>query len=180
MAPGRYRFEGNGVRVTVTVPAGWEGGLVHVSKAPARELPDGANLGFRHPTSVILDPCAPEAGTRVIDPSVDDLATDELVGSLVSLPNVTAAQQADVTISGFNGTHISFVVDTEGIDCVMGLYGDGSFVRAADNGQRQDLWILDVGGTRLLIDAATYPETTAAVRAELEAMVDTLVIETTD
>ncbi len=177
LAPGRYSFDGNGVRVTVTVPAGWEGGAFSVSKAPARELPDGANLGFRQPTSVILDPCAPEAGARVIGPTVDDLATDELVASLASLPNVTAAPQADVTISGFDGTHISFVVDTEGIDCVMGLYGEGSFVRAAENGQRQDLWILDVAGTRLVIDAATYPETTAAVRAELEAMVDTLVIE---
>ena len=180
LAPGRYRYDGNGVRVTVTVPAGWEGGEFSVSKAPARELPDGANLGFRQPTSVILDPCAPESGARLIGPSVDDLMTDDLVTAISGLPNVTASPPGDVTISGFDGKHLSFVVDTEGIDCVMGFYGQGSFVRAADNGQRQDLWILDVAGTRLVIDAATYPETTPAVRAELQSMVDTLVIEPID
>lgn len=61
----------------------------------------------------------------------------------------------------------------------MALYGQGSFVRAAENGQHQDLWILDVDGTRFVIDAATFPETSAADRAELQTIVETLVIETT-
>jgi hypothetical protein len=104
---------------------------------------------------------------------------EDLVDGLADLPNVRAPTEADVTLSGFNGKHLSFVVDTEGIDCVMALYRQGSFVRAADNGQRQDLWILDVDGTRLVIDAATYPRTTPADRAELLAIVDSLVIEPT-
>ena len=50
----------------------------------------------------------------------------------------------------------------------------------AENGQRQDLWILDVAGTRLVIDATTFPETSAGDRAEMQAIVDTLLIEPTD
>jgi hypothetical protein len=98
---------------------------------------------------------------------------------LADLPNVTDATQADVTISGFSGKHVSFVVDTTGIDCVMGIYGQDAFVRGADDGQREDLWILDVAGTRLVIDAATYPETSTGDRAEMQSIVETLLIEPT-
>jgi hypothetical protein len=170
--PGRYTYDGDGLRVIVTVPAGWEGGSVSVGTGT--ELPDGANLGLRQPTHVFGDPCAPESSTKTLGPSVADLAA-----ALADLPYVTSSPPADVTISGFSGTHLSFVVDTTGIDCVMGLYAQDSFIRAADNGQRQDLWILDVAGTRLVIDTATYPDTSADVRAELQAMVDTLLIEPT-
>jgi hypothetical protein len=174
LAPGRHAYEGEGVRVVLTVPAGWEGGQFNIAKAPARELPDGTNVMFRQPTSVFADPCAPELSAEPIGPTVDDLAA-----ALADLPNVTDVTQADATISGFGGTHVSFVVDTTGIDCVMGIYGQDSFVRAADNGQREDLWILDVAGTRLVIDAATYPETSPEDRAEMQTIVDTLLIEPT-
>jgi hypothetical protein len=170
--PGRYAYDGDGLRVIVTVPAGWEGGSFFVGTGT--ELPDGASLGFRQPTHVFGDPCAPESSTKTVGPAVADLVT-----ALADLPYVTPSPPADVTISGYSGTHLRFVVDTTGIDCVMGLYGQDSFIRAADNGQRQDLWILDVAGTRLVIDAATYPDTSADVRAELQAMVDTLLIEPT-
>lgn len=175
LAPGRYVYAGDGVRVILTVPEGWEGGEFSVSEAPARELPDGANVGFRQPSTVFTDPCAPERGATTVGSTVDDL-----VDALADLPNVTNSAQAEVSISGFSGTHHTFVVDTAGIDCVMALYGQGSFIRAAENGQHQDLWILDVDGTRLVIDAATYPRTTAADRAELQAIVDSLLIETTN
>jgi hypothetical protein len=170
--PGRYLYQGDGVRVIVTVPAGWEGGAFHVAHAPGRELPDGANLSFRQPSTVFSDPCAPESNAQVLGPTVDDL-----VDALADLPNVTASPPADVTISGFSGTHLEFVVDTQGIECVMGIYGQEPFIRAADHGQHQDLWILDVAGTRLVIDTATYPETSADVRAEVQGMVHTLLIE---
>ena len=60
LAPGRHAYQGEGVRVVLTVPAGWEGGEFNIAKAPARELPDGTNVMFRQPTSVFADPCAPE------------------------------------------------------------------------------------------------------------------------
>ena len=174
LAPGRHAYDGEGVRVVLTVPEGWEGGPFNISRAPSRELPDGTNILFRQPTSVFADPCAPETSRESIGPTVDDLAP-----ALADLPNVTDATQADVTISGFSGKHVSFVVDTTGIDCVMGIYGQDAFVRGADNGQREDLWILDVAGTRLVIDAATYPETSTGDRTEMQSIVETLLIEPT-
>ena len=174
LAPGRHAYEGEGVRVVLTVPAGWEGGQFNIAKSPARELPDGTIVMFRQPTLVFADPCAPELSADSIGATVDDLAA-----ALADLPNVTGATQTDTTISDFSGKHVSFVVDTTGIDCVMGIYGQDSFVRAAENGQRQDLWILDVAGTRLVIDATTFPETPAGDRAEMQAIVDTLLIEPT-
>jgi hypothetical protein len=172
LAQGRYAYDGQGVRVIMTLPEGWEGiGASGIGKAPF-ELPDGVNVGFQQPAAVFTDPCAPETSRESVGPAVDDL-----VNALSDLPNVTGSTQAEAAISGFSGTHLTFVVDTEGIDCVMALYGQGSFVRAAENGQHQDLWILDVDGTRLVIDAATFPQTSAADRAELQTIVETLVIE---
>ena len=176
LVPGLYAYEGDRVRVTVAVPPGWEGGAFSVSHAPGRELPDGANLGFRQPTVVFSDPCdAGPLSAKPVGPTVMDLAN-----ALAGLPHLTDATQQDVTISGFGGTHLTFVVETKGIDCVMALYRQIDFVRAADDGQHQDLWILDVAGTRLVVDAATYPETSPDVRAELQTMVDALVIESTE
>jgi len=175
LAPGRYSYDPDGMRVTMTLPAGWSGvSGSAIGKAPF-ELPSGVGLGFAQPTTVFRDPCAPATSAEPVGPTVDNL-----VAALADLPNVTGATQVDATISGFSGTHLTFVVDTTGIDCVMGLYGQGSFIRAAENGQRQDLWVLDVGGTRLVIDGATFPETLAKDRAEMLAIVDTLVIEPTD
>jgi hypothetical protein len=174
LEPGRYAHDGDGLRVIMTVPAGWEGGAFNLAKAPARELPDGLNLLFRQPSTVFRDPCA-EGTAEVLGPEVADLVT-----ALADLPHVTGFIEADATISGFSGKHLTFTVDTEGITCVMAMYGQGGFIRAAENGQREDLWILDVAGTRLVIDAASFPETAAGDRAELEAIVDTLLIEPTD
>lgn len=180
LAPGRYAYDTTGLRVILTVPAGWEGGGFHVSEAVEGEVPGGANLGFRQPDAVFGDPCR-EGSRQQVGPTVDDFAN-----ALADLPNVTESSQADVTISGLSGKHLSFTVDTEGIDCLviqgtttgeMAIYAQGGFVRTAENGMHHQLWILDVAGRRLVIDGATYPETSAEVRAELQTMVDTLVIE---
>ena len=170
LTAGQYSYDGQGVRVVMTVPEGWQGSAFAVSNG--RELPDGASLLFRQPLNVFTDPCAPEGSATAIGEDVDDLVT-----VLASLPNVTAVEQATATIGEFSGTHLTFTVDTKGIECVMGLYGQGAFIRAAENGQHEDLWILDVAGTRLVIDMATFPETSGDDRAELQAIVDTLLIE---
>ena len=172
--PGSYRYAATGLNLIVTVPTGWEGGPFNVAKAPARELPDGAVLLFRQPTNAFSDPCNEASGVP-IGPTVDDL-----VATLAALPNVSGVTQADATISGFSGTHLAFVVDTGASDCVMALYGQDAFIRAAENGQREELWILDVAGSILVIDAATFPETSAGDDAELQAIVDSLVIQPTD
>jgi hypothetical protein len=174
LAPGQYVYDGEGVRVTISVPAGWEGGPFGLSKPPG-ELPNGVNMAFRKPTTFYEDPCVPDAGTVAVGNTVDDLVT-----YLVGLPNITAEQPEAVTISGFSGKLLRFTINTTGIDCVMAMYGQGTFIRAAENGQRQSLWILDVAGTRLVIDGATFPETSDANRAELETIVDTLQVEQID
>jgi hypothetical protein len=174
LAPGQYVYNGDGVRVTVSVPGGWEGGSFGLSKPPG-ELPNGVNMAFRQPTIFYDDPCDPSAGTVLVGKTVDDL-----VMYLVGLPNITAGEPVAVTISGFSGKLLRFTVNTTGLDCVMAMYGQGAFVRAAENGQRQSFWILDVAGTRLVIDGASFPETSDANRAELETIVDTLQIQQTD
>lgn len=109
LEPGLYSYDGTKVRVILNVPAGWEGGGFFVSR-PESEAPNGASLGFRQPTAVYTDPCD-ENTVRPLDSTFADL-----VNALADLPHVTDSAQEDVTLSGFSGTHLSFVVDTEGID----------------------------------------------------------------
>lgn len=40
--------------------------------------------------------------------------SDDLAAAMADLPNVTGVIQADATIRGFRGTHVSFVVATTG------------------------------------------------------------------
>jgi len=174
LAPGPYVYDRTKVHVVLTVPEGWEGGPFSISKAPARELPDGTNILFRYPTQSFTDPCAPDLGAGKFP------AFDDLVEAWADLPNVTDMTVSDVRISGHGGKHLSFTVDTKGIDCVMALYGQDTFIRAAEDGQRQDLWYLDVDGTSFLIDAATFPLTPASDRAEMLAIVESLVLEDSD
>jgi len=44
-------------------------------------------------------------------------------------------------------------------------------------GEFHRLWVVDVSGAVVVIDAATYPGTTEADQAELQAMLDSITIE---
>ena len=54
-----------------------------------------------------------------------------------------------------------------------------SSVRHWSQTQHSELWLLDVDGTRVAIQLASFPETDSALVAEAHAVVDSIVVEPT-
>ena len=91
-----------------------------------------------------------------------------------------------VTVAGYHGlyvetsvpAHIDFSTCEDGyFDSWTGTGDHGHF--AFGPGQRDSLWILDVGGYRLVIDGWHMPGATQAQIDEITGMVKTLTFRTT-
>jgi len=114
---------------------------------------------------------------------VDQLATalSQQIGRNGSAP-------VDVTLAGYSGKKVDLSVPTDfdKSTCDSLLYktwlegganggGDGSYVYGP--GQRNTVYILDVNGTPLVIDTMYQPTATAADKAELQAVIDSVSFE---
>ena len=127
-----------------------------------------------------------------VGPSVDDLAT----GLAELAPFRVTSPPKDVTVDGYQGTHLELTVprnmpmDHEGfagctggnlkswvgaLDVVMG--GGESFGGYTGPGYREEFWILDVEGTRLVIAAERSPGSPSSDLTELQAILDSIQIE---
>jgi hypothetical protein len=181
VAPGTYVIQtADYPAITVTTPAGWQsdfGGLVknNGTRASMTLMPWIVR-------NISADPC--NWGNNLLDPpvgpSVDDLAT-----ALTNQPMRNATTPVDVTVDGFAGKYLELTIPA-GLDFTT--CSNGSFVSwvgsnvddtmgFAGPGSHDRIWILDVAGTRLVLDAIDFPEATAQDRAELQSIVDSVQIE---
>jgi hypothetical protein len=105
-----------------------------------------------------------------LGPSVDDLA-DVLAAQAFTVLH----EDSPVTLDGYTGRYLDY---TAGIgDCFkfQRWTTDGG-VREALNGEHDRVWILDVEGTRVVIDAFDFPEASDADRAALRSIVESVQI----
>ena len=134
------------------------------------------------------DPCHWSSTMSDPGPTVDDL-----VGALTTQRYRHATEPTEVTLSGYQGRFLELSVpddwvvtgdaDFKGCD-VEPSNGHRDFVSWWGNGegeryllvagQVEMVWILDVDGQRLVIDATYPPDTADADRAELMSVVDSL------
>jgi len=127
-----------------------------------------------------------------VGPSVDDLAA-----ALANLaPFEVTSPPGEVTMHGYSGKHLEWVVpdlpvEVSGDDqrfagCIEGNLS--SWVAFVDTepgdafygyslGDREEFWILDVEGTRLMISAGHSPDVAPADLAELRTVLDSIRIE---
>jgi hypothetical protein len=114
-----------------------------------------------------------------MDPSVDGL-----VAGLASQQGRHASAATDVTLDGFTGKYMELTVPAriDVADCDHGQFRtwvdptlEGA--RWFESGQRDLLWIVDVEGNRLVMDAALGSETTQQDRADRIQMVESVRIE---
>jgi hypothetical protein len=131
--------------------------------------------------NVYAEPCR-WVGT-LLDPPIDS-SVDGLVAGLESQKSRHASAATDVTLDGFTGKFMEVAVPAriDLADCHDGqfrIWVDPTFegARWLEPGQRDLLWIVDVEGTRLVIDAALGPETTPQDRADRIQMVESIRIE---
>jgi len=182
LAAGRYRLDTESARVTFDVPEGWDAWAYGVSpRGQAPEAPDGVGLGYWTVDNVYSDSChwnhaLPEPD---VGPSVADL-----VDALVAQRGHPSGDPSAVSLDGFAGTQIEMTVPAH-IDFARcwnetflswsALPEGGRFHQGP--GQIDRLWILDVDGSRLVVDAFYYRATSDADREQLFAIVASTQIE---
>lgn len=169
---------------TVEIPAtGWE----HDASFTLKE--SGPSIGFSvwDVGRVPSDPCHPLTTMGDPGPTVEDLAQ-----ALVAQASRNASTPSPVTLAGHDGLFLEWSVpadavvtgdaDFEGCDVqanghkdFVSWRGDGGGTRYQQAaGQIDQLWILDVNGHRLLVDASWSPGASPAARDELSAIVASL------
>jgi hypothetical protein len=149
-----------------------------------------AGTGF----SVFGDPC--QWATTI--PETPATTPDEIASAFAAQAQTDVAAPVDVTVGGYNGKMITLHVpmsyevpgatrEEEFADCdgsSFSFYGiDGAkpgeeVARNAQGpGQIDELWILDVGGSIVILDAAYGPATPATVVEELRALATSATFE---
>ena len=181
--PGVYAVDALSIpaRIAFSLPEGWEKVVsgTNVVVACGGRSAGGTCLGFWIAANVAADPCDPSSGRAnpPIGPTVDDLAA-----GLTANPAIDVTTPAPVTLSGIEGVHLEVEARDAASICTeepVLYYTPTADVRALVAGERSELWILDVDGARLVIEAAHSRggETTEQDLSELQEVIASIEIE---
>jgi len=196
LAPGTYKLAPSAVgekfpEILVTVPDGWYGRGWLVNRPRADEATPAVSVQFWDVGMIYGHPCHWKGTMRLPGPSADELAE-----ALAEVPLRNATEPTNVVIDGFPGKYLEWSVptdiemDDEGnfLECdkaedgepyFQSWTGEGSASGRYQQGPGQvdRLWILDVKGGRLVIDAFSMPYATTEEIDELTAIVESIRIE---
>lgn len=159
------------ITVTYILPAGWDeiGGAWIDENAP----PAGAAVTVHRGSWLFSQPCKPQ---DVGDPDIRvGPAVDDFVTALVNHPLLDVTTPVDVTLAGYSGKYLELQVPDDISDCERYRPID-AHIYAQGPGHRWHMWVLDVGGVRVLIETNDYPGTPAARLAEEQSIIDSMVI----
>ena len=157
------------------MPAGWENSGWGVIKGDPI-------FGFvtAEVVNIYADPCQWER-VAPFGPTVDDL-----VAAWANVPGFDATATRDVTVDGYAGKQIEFTVPVYTEDeCIQEVYGIWKEARSSNAGPNyiaqgpnahHQVWILDVDGTRLVIAASYFPDTSPQDRAAVDQMLASIQI----
>ena len=183
LTAGRHSMTRGGVRLSIDVPAsGWHSEQGFFINKDAGVGPNGASFLFWDPSpiGVYADPCAhdvsPPAG-----PSTADLAA-----AVATLPGTDLVSgPTDVTVGG-HPAKLVVVSVREDASCAAGdggfylWYGDiasGEIHFASALGETVRVWIVDVNGTRLVIEGESYKGSGPEIEAEIQQIIDSIQFE---
>jgi hypothetical protein len=177
VTPGRYRVDPMlPVVVTVDVPAGWGANGWVVLGPNGNQAPDGMAIRFYTAANLFLNPLAPDEG--VLDPAVGP-SVDDLVTAMVDHPDWTTTDPTAVSIDGYAGQVVEVTLPAGASEATpFYLFGDetGGQEWGWAAGQVFDIYVIDVGGERLVIDAFHYPGTSAEDLAAQRSVIDSVQI----
>ena len=151
----------------------WSSGVDASGVALYKASPDpptGLAIGFLIVDNVYANPCDLSAGA--MDPPVGPAPMD-LAQALIAQTGTESTDPVPVEVDGYSGVYLDYRNTGEGECGNMTRWGS----RDALVGERDQVWILDVDGTRLVIDAASFEGTSEDDVAEMRTMVESLTIE---
>lgn len=174
--------EDDTIRFTFTIPAqGWSGGPAQSVWLTADRsfAPAGAWMYFNRGYWLYGDPCrTPEDATAwppeiPVGPTVDDFAN-----ALAEHPLLDVTAPVDVTLGGYSGKYLDLQVPADFSTCdAYWPWEGGGGAYAQGPAHQWHLWILDVEGLRVVVQATDYPGTSPQRQAELRSIVDSIQIE---
>ncbi|MGA8047667.1 MAG: hypothetical protein WCA30_15515 [Dermatophilaceae bacterium] len=188
LEPGTYRhvldglgYEADPPVLELTVPEGW-------SVLPVGSLlreDEGVTISFWNVAQVFADPCRWHGERQLVGPGIRDLAQ-----ALQRVPGRNSSEPVEVELDGRWGLFMQWSVpadlesDRPGsfVGCDDTRTGDTIYVSWTTwpNGRQRyhrfpgevdRMWILDVDGRRLLIDAQQEPAATPDAVAEIDAVI---------
>ena len=172
---GRYRLDPTlPMKVTLAVPDGWSGDTWVVIGPHGNQAPNGMAVRFYTVANLYKNPLSPDAGALApaVGPSVDDL-----VNAMVTHPDWTTTRPTPVSIDGYGGkvVHVTLPAGTSnGTPFYLSVDSKGGQAWGWDPGQQFDIYVIDVGGKRLVIDAFHYAGTSAEDLAAQKAIIDSV------
>ena len=162
-------------RVTFSLPAQWFadiGGPYAVFLDPSMDpvSNDDGLVEFVIFDKIYADPCHVDRGllNPPPGPSVDDLAK-----ALARVPGLVATTPTDVTVGGYHGKQLTLTSHTSTATCSLWQLPLGA-ANSMVPGERDRYWILDINGQRLVISAHEIPGESAAQKAEVQALLDSI------
>jgi hypothetical protein len=185
LALGRHPLTVQGVPLSFSVPTtGWsidENGYVSKDTEVAA---DQAEFIFWSLANIYSDSCAHTPLSPPVGPSTADLAD-----AVWTAFGTEATEPSDVTVGGRAAKHVVLTVP-EDIDCDRTSFylwydacggalpeAEGCYRYATELGDTIRLWILDVGGARLVIEADARKGASAEVEQEIQQIVDSIQFE---
>jgi hypothetical protein len=163
-------------KIAITVPPGW-------FNFDGWAMSKGPEVSSVFVTFWDVDRVYPTPCNWKYKPMVDPgRGVHGLASALAKQPRRKATAPAEAELAGFRGMYVEWSVptDVDFDDCDEGVFESWTARGWASDryqqapGQVDRIWILDVNGARLLIDASYFPEATSHDRAELETVVDSI------
>ena len=183
--PGPVILDGSfPLAIAFDVPTGWE---AHAEDELADEVDFNKIRGDQTPAwvsfslvaNVFSDPCHPVEMDPPLGPTVDDL-----VNALTSMPGTESGAVTDVLVDGHPGKRFDFATtvvpaDTGCDDEVwLSLWsGPDGFLARVPGPTNMRITVVDVDGTRLMMSAQFWDDTTSAEVAEANAIIDSVRFE---
>jgi hypothetical protein len=175
LEPGTYTTTMNWdlpFKVALTVPPGWQSRDIEVIKGQM-------SVSVQLVENTFVDPCARTLRDPVTGPSVADLAA-----AFETIKDIDSDPPRATWRSGFDGLALTYTPARacEGVAGLLWTAPEEDLLPAEPKGPpnwpmrpgTHDVEILDVGGTRLLIDATAGPNPTEAASRELFGVLGSL------
>jgi hypothetical protein len=183
------------VRLTISLPDGWQKASDAVYTKPNGVVQAGISIGVWRVQHVFTFPCrwsTPEWADGPLMRSAEGLG-EALSAWWGQDPGMLpysnskiaplATRREPTTIQGYAAWHLEVLIpsgldltECDGGQLVLWDTANGD-VRYSQPGEIHQLWAVDVDGNLIVIDAASFQRTSSAEMAELQAVIDSIVIE---
>jgi hypothetical protein len=180
--PGRYVLaDVFPFKVTFTIATDWE----IYDKASRNFIaiykdndgpPTGKGVIIGIVDNVFADAC--DSRSPLLDPPIGP-TTEDFATAVAGQPRTDASPITDVSLAGYSGSFVEFTTTRPETDCANQLerWPTPAGDRWGLPNLHDRLWILDVDGSRLVIDGWDFLEASDADLAEVRAVVESIEIE---